>query len=81
MNTKPYKVLSDTKVLYSIQNLPYMVNGTSFSWKACDKVFLIATYGHRVVVLRRVCGTVIPNGHGRLMTNDGKYHKNTANFC
>ena len=39
-NIKPYKFLCDTEVLYSIQNLPYMVVGLSVSWKACDKVFL-----------------------------------------
>ena len=39
-NTKIYKFLCDTKVLYSIQTLPYMVVGLSVSCKGCDKVFL-----------------------------------------
>ena len=39
-NTKPYKFLCDTKVLYSILIMPYMAAiGLSVSWKVCDKVF------------------------------------------
>ena len=40
MNIKPYKFLYDIKILYSIQNLPYMVIGPSMLWEACDKIFL-----------------------------------------
>ena len=36
-NTKPYKFLCNTKVLYSVRNQPTMVIGLSVSC-ACDKV-------------------------------------------
>ena len=39
ISTKPYKFLCDTKDLYSIQSLPYMIIGSSVSWKACNKSF------------------------------------------
>ena len=50
-NTKPYKFLCDTKVLYSIQNLPYsyrhwIVNVA----EACDKV-LLNGHGYNIIVI------------------------------
>ena len=72
----PIQKYSVVSKIYHIWSMDHQFHGkhvTKFSW--------IATYGHRAVVLRRVCSTVLLNGHGRLMTNDGKYHRNTANFC
>ena len=49
MNTKPYKFLCNMKVLCSIQNLPYMVVGSSRHRKHVTQLSWIATYGHWII--------------------------------
>ena len=62
MNTKPYKFLCNTKVLY-IQDLPYMVIGSSVSWKACDRVFLDGHIWSLDCQSRKACDKVFLNSH------------------
>ena len=82
MNIKHYKFLCNTKVLYSIQNLPYMVIGSSMSQKACDKVFL----NSHIWSLGCQCrGSMLQSFTEwpftimqRLMTDESKCHGNIA---
>ena len=50
----PYKFLCDTKILCGIQNLLYMVIGSSVSRKACDKISWMAIYGRWIVSVTKI---------------------------